>query len=172
MTQDFAKVFHTTPSVPSMVTTHKFPADPTLLGADWLTAAYGQDDKPSDSPEWSRQTVTQTLGLCCLVVLSAWSLHSQTALGTNKEYQTGSGQPLTRFGALGDQQLGEPKQGFARCMSGSMTLPKPPVTNDALPSQEPAVNQQNDTLPVVESAKDRLNMLNFVVFSVKACFQL
>lgn len=53
-----------------------------------------------------------------------------------------------------------------------MTLPKPPVTNDALPSQEPAVNQQNDTLPVVESAKDRLNMLNFVVFSVKACFQL
>ena len=45
--QDFAKVFHTTPSVPSMVTTHKFPADPTLLGADWLTAAYGQDDKPA-----------------------------------------------------------------------------------------------------------------------------
>ena len=47
MTQDFAKVFHTTPSVPSMVATHKFPADPTLLGADWLTAAYGQDDKPA-----------------------------------------------------------------------------------------------------------------------------
>ena len=35
-----------------------------------------------------------------------------------------------------------------------------------------AVNQQNDTLPAVESAKDRLNMLNFVVFSVKTCFQL
>ena len=89
----------------------------------------------SHSPGWSRQTVTQTLGLRCLVVLSAWLLHSQTALGTNKEYQTGSGQPLTRFTALGDQQLGEPKQGFARCVSGSMTLPKPPVTNDALPSQ-------------------------------------
>ena len=40
--QDFAKVFHTTPSVPSVVTTHKFPADPTLLGANWLTAAYGK----------------------------------------------------------------------------------------------------------------------------------
>ena len=35
MTQDFAKVFHTTPSVPSMVTAHKFPADPTLLGCLW-----------------------------------------------------------------------------------------------------------------------------------------
>ena len=47
MTQDFAKVFHSTPSVPSRVTTHKFPANPTVLGADWLKAAYGQDDKPA-----------------------------------------------------------------------------------------------------------------------------
>lgn len=103
----------------------------------------------------------------------AKSLHKTTTKGPNEEGVVGKlDQLLTRFAARGDQQLGEPKQGFARCMSGSMTLPKPPVTNDALPSQGPAVNQQNDTLPVVESAKDRLNMLNFVVFSVKACFQL
>ena len=150
MTQDFGIIFHSTPNVPTMQTTLKFPADPNQLGKDWLLAAYGQEEKPAlvhISPAWTRKAVptrrTKAEVAMCLN-------NSQSSSG--KEQQTAADQErvlgkldqlLHKYVPAMEQEQHVVKystksnQGFAGCQaaqvaaSRAMTLPMPATTNAA-----------------------------------------
>ena len=150
MTKDFGTIFHSTPIVPTMQTTVKFPADPNQLGKDWLLAAYGQEEKPAMvqiSPAWARQAVptrrTKAEVAMCLNKSQSSSSKGQTTAADQERVLGKLEQLLNKYVPAVEQQqhvvnyTRKSIPGFASCQadqvanSRAMSLPMPATTNAA-----------------------------------------